>query len=208
MRSMKIVLLLGLALAQLLLSSGAGLAREAGQPSGISGSLLDKPLVPNSADPSGVLYNIPLNLPAGSRLDYLRIYYYDTSPIDSTAWITRYDGLGGGNDLVDVSSSGYSGYGYVVSSLIPGSDGAFDIIDNTNYSYVLNWRPNVLGSRMQLCGLRVAYQLPTATGFETNFSYKFFAGASLKPRDASPWTYGGVGCVYTPYLSFLPIGKK
>lgn len=208
MRSAKIVTLLGLALALLLALSGSGLAREAGQLSGSPDGSQGRTLVQNSADPSGVLYNIPLNLPQGSRLSFLRIYYYDTSPIDSTAWITRYDGLGGFLDIVDVSSGGQAGYGYAVSSLIPGSDGAYDIIDNANYFYVLNWRPNVLGNRMQLCGLRLAYQLPTATGFETNFSYKFFAGTALRPRDRSPWRYGGVGCVFTPYQSFLPIEKK
>ena len=46
------------------------------------------------------LFNIHLGLPEGSRIDYLRIYYYDTSASNSTAWITNYDGAGNYTDPV------------------------------------------------------------------------------------------------------------
>jgi hypothetical protein len=35
-------------------------------------------------------------------------------------------------------------------------------VDYTNYSYVVNWRPNDTGSDMQLCGFRIYYYPPTA----------------------------------------------
>jgi hypothetical protein len=100
------------------------------------------------------LFNVHLDLPQGSRIDYLRIFYYDTSSNDSRAWITTYDGEGGFSDLTDVDSSGNSGYGTALSDYVG------HVVDTTNDSYVLNWRANQTGSTMRLCGLRVAYRLP------------------------------------------------
>lgn len=102
-----------------------------------------------------VVFNIHLDLPVGSRVDYLRLYYYDTNAINSYAWITRYDDMGGCSDRTFVSSSGSSGYGTSLSGYLG------EVFDYAGYSYVLNWRPNASGSSMQLCGLRVAYRLPT-----------------------------------------------
>ncbi|MGC8879154.1 MAG: hypothetical protein ACP5R2_08015 [Anaerolineae bacterium] len=101
------------------------------------------------------VFNIHLEVPQGSRVDYLRIYYYDTSTNNSQAWITRYDDVGGYSDRTSVSSSGSGGYGTTVSGYLG------EVFDYANYSYVLNWRPNQSGSSMLLCGLRVAYRLPT-----------------------------------------------
>jgi hypothetical protein len=100
------------------------------------------------------IFNIHLNLPQGSRIDYLRMYYYDASTADSTAWVTTYNGGGGFTDLISVSSSLTSGYGYVVSGYIG------HIVDNSKNAYVLNFWPNQTGSTMRLCGLRVAYRVP------------------------------------------------
>ncbi len=99
------------------------------------------------------IFNIHLDLPEGSRIDYLRIFYYDTSSSDSMAWITTYDGAGGWSDLTDVSSGGTGGYGTSLSSYVG------DTVSNLNNAYVLNWRSNQTGSSMALCGLRVAYRL-------------------------------------------------
>jgi len=106
---------------------------------------------------AGEVFNVPLSLPEGSRIDYLRIFYYDTSASNSTAWVTYYDGMGGLVDLPTgsgVDSAGDTGYGTNLSAYMG------HIVDNVNNAYVLNWRPNVAGSTMMLCGLRVAYQLP------------------------------------------------
>ncbi|MGQ9500675.1 MAG: hypothetical protein ACUVSF_00885 [Anaerolineae bacterium] len=104
---------------------------------------------------SSVVFNIHLNLPVDSRVDYLRLYYHNTSAANSQAWITRYDDVGGVSNRTSVSSSGSSGYGTTLSGYLG------EVFDYENYSYVLNWRPNASGSSTQLCGLRVAYRLPT-----------------------------------------------
>ena len=103
---------------------------------------------------ANVIYNLHLDIPDGARIDYLRIYYYDTSASDSYSWVTRYDDSGGLSDVTSIASTGTAGYGTALSPLIE------HVVDNVNYNYVLNWRPYANGSTMMLCGLRVAYRLP------------------------------------------------
>ena len=100
------------------------------------------------------IYNIHLEIPDGARIEFLRLYFYDANSSYSTAFLTRYNGAGGIVDITTVSSEGDSGYGSTLSAEMA------HIVDNVNNSYVLNWRPNLNGSTMQLCGLRVAYRLP------------------------------------------------
>lgn len=106
-----------------------------------------------SGSPS-VVFNLHQEIPNGARIDYLRIFYYDTSASDSNSWVTRYDDSGGIEDVAVASSTGTAGYGTNLSAYVG------HVIDNTDYSYILNWRPYVLGTTMLLCGLRVAYRLP------------------------------------------------
>lgn len=101
------------------------------------------------------LLNIHLGLPQGSRIDYLRIYYYDTSGSDSTAWVTSYNSSGGFTDITNVTSSGTGGYGTRLSSYVG------HVVNNSSSSYVLNWNAVQNGGAMRLCGLRVAYRVPT-----------------------------------------------
>jgi hypothetical protein len=101
------------------------------------------------------LMTIDLNIPSGARIDYLRLYYRDTSASNSVAWITTYDGAGAVTDLTNVPSAGNSGYGTTLSPLVS------HVVNNASRSYSLNWRADQTGSSMQLCGLRVAYRLPT-----------------------------------------------
>lgn len=103
---------------------------------------------------TGIVYNLHQEIPEGARIDYLRIFYYDTSASNSQSWVTRYDDEGGLEDVAYVTSDGTAGYGTNLSAYIG------HIVDNTNYSYILNWRPIVNGTTMFLCGLRVAYRLP------------------------------------------------
>ncbi|HNT54586.1 MAG TPA: hypothetical protein PKG95_07730 [Anaerolineaceae bacterium] len=102
----------------------------------------------------GGLFNVDLQLPEGAGIDYLRIFYYDTSASDANAWITSYDGEGNFDDLVYVGSTGTAGYGTALS------DFTRVYVHNANQSLVLNWRPNDASSAMQLCGLRIAYHMP------------------------------------------------
>ncbi|HZK17128.1 MAG TPA: hypothetical protein VFC66_02685 [Anaerolineaceae bacterium] len=110
-------------------------------------------LYKTSGDESQI-FNLHLNIPHGARIDYLTLSYYDTSSRNSTAWITRYDDMGGVENVSIVQSKETAGYGSRGSTFVN------HVVDNVNYSYVLNWRPNETGSTMMLCGLRVAYRLP------------------------------------------------
>lgn len=101
-----------------------------------------------------IVFNLHADIPNGARIDYLRIYYYDTSASDTQSWVTRYDDAGGIEDVAYVASAGTAGYGTRLSPLIE------HVVDSVNYSYILNWRPVVAGTSMYLCGLRVAYMLP------------------------------------------------
>ena len=107
----------------------------------------------SSGDERTIL-NLHLDIPDGVRIEYLRIYYYDTSANNSAAWVTRYDDAGGWEDVIRVNSYGDAGYGTRLSTEV------LHVVDNVNYSYVLNWRPYNASSSMALCGLRVAYRLP------------------------------------------------
>jgi hypothetical protein len=101
------------------------------------------------------LMTIDLNIPTGARIDYLRLYYRDASASNSTAWVTNYNGAGAFTDLTSVSSAGNSGYGTTLSPFVN------HVVNNASRSYSLNWQANQTGTSMQLCGLRVAYRLPT-----------------------------------------------
>jgi hypothetical protein len=99
------------------------------------------------------LFNTELHLPSGVTIKYLRLYFYDTSGSNQTAWITRYrPGTPSTEDLVSVLSSGNAGQGTALSAELS------HVVDNVNYAYVLNWSPVANGSGMKLCGLRVAYE--------------------------------------------------
>jgi hypothetical protein len=107
-----------------------------------------------SASGANDIFNIHLPVPHGSRIDYLRLYYYDTSAGNSRAWVTTYNGAGVANDVTAVDSTGNAGYGTTLSPYVG------HVVNTVNNSYVLNWRANQTGSTMRLCGLRVAYRDP------------------------------------------------
>jgi hypothetical protein len=100
------------------------------------------------------IFNIHLDIPNGSRIDYVRLYYYDTSASNSSSWLTTYNGSGSFNDRASIASTGNSGYGTRLSPLLS------HVVNTASNAYVLNWRPNQVGSTMRLCGFRVAYRLP------------------------------------------------
>lgn len=100
------------------------------------------------------LFTINLDIPNGARIDYLRLFYRDTSASNGTAWITNYDGAGNFTDLTSVSSAGNGGYGTTLSPQLS------HVVDTAARSYVVNWEPAQNGNTMQLCGVRVAYRLP------------------------------------------------
>ena len=106
-----------------------------------------------SGDTSTV-WNAAVWLPQGAVVDTLRMYYYDTSGSNSTAWVTNYDSGGNFTDVTTVASSGSGGYGTQLSAY------SGHVANTASRSYVLNWSAGTNGSSMRLCGLRVAYRVP------------------------------------------------
>ncbi len=107
--------------------------------------------------PGGAVWNnIDVQLPDGARVDYLRLYYYDTNSSNSIAWITSYDTAGNMDDMVNVQSAGNTGFGTSLSDYLG------ETIDTLAKAYLLNWNPlYAFDGSLKLCGLRIAYRLPT-----------------------------------------------
>lgn len=100
------------------------------------------------------VWNIPVDLQNGSVVDTLRMYYYDSSGSNTTAWFTVYDLYGGIVEEWNVSSNTNAGNSFNDSAQINHT------IDYSVYSYLINWRPIVSGSTIQLCGFRIFYDAP------------------------------------------------
>jgi len=100
------------------------------------------------------VWNTPIDLPQGSTIDTLRMYFYDTSTSNTSAWFTIYDLYGNIVQEWSVSSNTGGGYSFNDSAQINHT------IDYSTYSYLINWRPVVSGSTLQLCGFRIFYEPP------------------------------------------------
>ncbi len=109
------------------------------------------------------IFNTPIWLPQGTRVDTLRMYYNDTSASNSTAWFSVYDLYGVLVDEWSVQSTGNFGNGFNDSALIN------HVVDYALYSYAINWRPVVTGTSMQLCGFRIFHAPPSPTIFWDRF---------------------------------------
>ena len=106
------------------------------------------------------VWNIPVQVPQGSVVDTVRMYFDDTSGSNTTGWFTIYDLYGEIVDEWAVSSSGDSGLSFADTDPIDHT------VDYSTYSYMVNWRPVVTGSTLQLCGFRVFHDTPFfGTGF-------------------------------------------
>lgn len=108
---------------------------------------------------SGTVWNTSLTLPDGANINFLRMYYHDNIASNSYGWFTIYDAYGLVLNEWLITSSGSSGDGFA------DSDPINHVIDNSTYSYVLNWRPNSASSNLQLCSFILVYQPPTAANF-------------------------------------------
>ncbi len=119
------------------------------------------------------------------------------APIDlntSYAWVTRYDGEGGVEDVTSLP------FGDKVGSLTDISSYIGHTVDTVSSSYVLNWRPNNLGIDFQLCGMQVAYRLlsPDDGVEDPTFYYVNVAGSTFRPRNKTSTfrTDLNTGCIY------------
>lgn len=111
---------------------------------------------------STAVWNHRAPLPHGAIVNTLRLYYNDTSATNGTAWFTVYDLFGAIVQEWSVSTVGNSGNGFNDTLAIDHE------VDYTLYSYLINWRPQVTGTSLQLCGFRVFYIDPVIfrNGFE------------------------------------------
>ncbi len=144
-------------------------------------------------------WSTPLHLPQGSIIRYFRMYYNDQNPSeDSYALLSVHD-LDGG--LVEQWWLQSNEPGMIVTT------GELDhVVDHTRYSYAIRWRPNDLGSDMQVCGFRVFYQAPPLQAFTPcgwdpcpwPIRQWNTHGGALKPRTSDvEWNVGGGGdCTY------------
>ncbi len=108
-----------------------------------------------TTDDALAVWNAPLTLPDGAKVNTVRMYYDDRSDLNSTGWFTVYDQFGAVVEEWGMDSSGNSGNGFADT---------FPVIDHTidysRYSYALTWRPLQQGVTMQLCGFRIFYEPP------------------------------------------------
>jgi hypothetical protein len=101
------------------------------------------------------VFNAPVFLPQDATVRAVRMYYHDTNEdIDSIGWFTVYDLYGNLVEEWGVSSQGSAGNGFNDTAIFTHT------IDYSLHSYLVNWRPYVLGSEMQLCGFRIFYEGP------------------------------------------------
>jgi hypothetical protein len=108
-----------------------------------------------SAGDATTVWNLPLALPEGAQVDYVRIYVSDSNAADTCGWFTRYDLYGSLDQEWAACSEGNAGNGYWTAQISP-----TETINYGSYSYALNWRPGVTGDTIQLCGLRLYYTAP------------------------------------------------
>lgn len=116
---------------------------------------------------SNLRFQLPLNLPDGADLKYVRIYYVDTSPSDVNVVLSKVEPGLTNLSIVGVQSTGAGGYGTTLSKQIGGpsaGDPPSETVDNYQYSYVLTFIPGIATSASQICGVRVAYYAPPGVG--------------------------------------------
>ena len=105
-----------------------------------------------------VVLNTDMQLPIGSEIKYLRLYYYDNNnPGYVTGYLSIYPPSQTPTDLLTASSPQFDenpGAGLVVSSRIT------QTVDYDHFPYLLIGRPSTASSNLRICGLRVAYYAP------------------------------------------------
>lgn len=122
------------------------------------------------SSPSGS-FTAPIQLPEGSVIKYLRIYYNNsvgTSSQTSTGWIYRYDPMGSGTSIAVVTTrpGTTTGVGYQTDLSAPASY----TVNNLNEAYVFIW--NSGGSDQALCGFRINYDRPLVPSVALPFIVK------------------------------------
>ena len=103
---------------------------------------------------ASTVWNVPITLPEGIQVQWLRMYTYDADPTHAmTGWFSKYDLYGNVVQEWGVNSGVGNGYSDVAYS-------PAETIDYDHYSYVINWRPVAVSSNLRLCGFRLFYYQP------------------------------------------------
>ena len=97
--------------------------------------------------------NVPIRLPAGVQVDFIRMRYFNTAPGNAgSVVLTSYDGAGGFTDHASVTGDPGLGFGSTVSTELNIT------ADPEQRMYVLIWTPGAAGN--EFCGARLAYIIP------------------------------------------------
>jgi len=108
----------------------------------------------SSGDPNQ-WWNAPVFPPQGATISMVRVYWFDgSSSYEGRVGFGVVDGTGYVVHSWLENSSGNSGNGYVDIPL------PNHVVDYSNYSYIVWWRPNLLGDTMEICGFRLYYTTP------------------------------------------------
>jgi len=110
-------------------------------------------------------FDLDLQIPNGVDLDFLRIYFNDTDPVnDAVTWIQSYDGAGSSTNLTTASSTGTPGFSTAGSGFFS------HFVDTVNESLVVRISfESATTSALEICGVRVRYSIPAlfVDGFES-----------------------------------------
>jgi len=93
-----------------------------------------------------------LQIPDGAILDYLRVYYYDTSALNMRAALYSYDGYGNYTLITEVTGSGTAGYGSMGSGFF-----SYQVDTENEALVVLADFDGSTDSTLRFCGVRFRY---------------------------------------------------
>jgi hypothetical protein len=113
----------------------------------------------NHVSGSSSQYWMPVDLPVGCSLHGMRVFYYDNSASDISAYLTRYYGSStpGVQDIVGWNSSGTPGYTSTYVTI--GETIHYDHPTDGEQSYnVILW-PHAAGTTLRFKGVRLLYYL-------------------------------------------------
>lgn len=96
-------------------------------------------------------FTVHANLPDGSIIEFVTLYYYDNAVGNVSGALSAYDGAGGLDDISVLYSSGTPGYGNVRSGYLG------ETVDTTSNSYALLGKPGTDDNTNRLCGVKVQY---------------------------------------------------
>ncbi len=103
----------------------------------------------------------PVLLEPGSIIKYLRVYYKDTNAADMVLYLQNFDdGINNSSILLVSTSGSATGIRSTLSAEITHT------VDYSSYSYgvMAFWEPGFFDGSVQICGIRIAYVLPTSFG--------------------------------------------